>query len=103
MQDKIREGITDLELFREKDETRRNAPKKFPFDRIVTAYYCFLTKSPEEKRENIVVKQMSELEIFNSNEEVLSKSFFDFTEYLKSYVFMMLKSIGYIKIFQRKK
>lgn len=86
MQDKLSEEITDLELFKEKDETRRNIAKKFPFDRIVTAYYCFITKSPEEKRENIIVQQMNELEVFNSNEESLSKTFFDFTKYLKSYV-----------------
>lgn len=86
MQDKLSEEINELELFKEKDETRRNAPKKFPFDRIVTAYYCFLTKSPEEKRENIVVKQMNELEVFNSSEADLSKTFFDFTKFLKEYV-----------------
>jgi len=86
MLDKLSEEITDLEVFREKDETRRTIPKKFPFDRIVTAYYCFLTKSPEEKRENIVVQQMNELEIFNSDEDVLSDSFFAFTKYLKEYV-----------------
>ena len=86
MQDKLSEEIIDLELFNEKDETRRNSPKKFPFDRIVASYYCFLTKSPEEKRENIVVQQMNELEVFNSSEDTLSQSFFDFTKFLKSYV-----------------
>ncbi len=49
MQDKLADEIQDLELFREKDETRRTVPKKFPFDRIVTAYYCFLTKSQRRK------------------------------------------------------
>jgi len=86
MQDKLSDEITDLELFKEKDETRRTVAKKFPFDRVVTAYYCFLTKSPEEKRENIVVQQMNELEVFNSNEDSLSNTFFEFTKFLKYYV-----------------
>jgi hypothetical protein len=88
MQGKLEEEITDLELFKEKEETRRTRAKKLPFDRIVTAYYCFLTKSPEEKRENIVVKQMDEFEVFNSDENLLSKIFFDFTKYLKDYVLL---------------
>ncbi|MFN5169675.1 MAG: hypothetical protein ACK5DD_08625 [Cyclobacteriaceae bacterium] len=88
MQGKLEEEIKDLELFKEKEETRRNKAKKLPFDRIVTAYYCFLTKSPEEKRENIVVKQMDEFEIFNSDEDLLSKIFFEFTKYLKEYVLL---------------
>lgn len=88
MQGKLEEEINDLELFKEKEETRRNRAKKFPFDRIVTAYYCFLTKSPEEKRENIVVKQMDEFEVFNSDEDQLSRIFFEFTKYLKEYVLL---------------
>lgn len=88
MQGKLEEEINDLELFKEKEETRRNRAKKLPFDRIVTAYYCFLTKSPEEKRENIVVKQMDEFEVFNSDEDQLSKIFNEFTNYLKDYVLL---------------
>lgn len=88
MQGKLQEEIEGLELFKEKEETRRNKAKKLPFDRIVTAYYCFLTKSPEEKRENIVVKQMDEFEVFNSDEEMLSKTFFEFTKYLAEYVLL---------------
>ena len=88
MQGKLTDEIPNLEILKEKDETRRSGAKKFPFDRIVTSYYCFLSKSPEEKRENLVVQQMNELEIFNSDEESLSESFFDFTRYFKTYVML---------------
>lgn len=86
MQDKIQSEIKSLELYAERDETRRNKPKKFPFDRIVTAYYCFVTKSSEMKRENLVVQELNELEILNSSEEELSDSFNEFMKVLDKYV-----------------
>lgn len=86
MQDKIQTEIKDLELFNERDETRRTRPRKFPFDRIVTAYYCFITKSSEIKRENIVVQELNESDVINSEEDDLNNSFLNFIEYLKYYV-----------------
>lgn len=86
MQDKIESEIKDLELYAERDETRRNKPKKFPFDRVVSAYYCFVTKSPEMKRENLVVQELNELEILNSSEKELSESFDQFMLILEKYI-----------------
>lgn len=86
MKDRLESEIDGLEILNERDETRRSKAKKFPFDRIVTAYYCFTTESPEEKRQNVIVKQMDEVEIFNSNEKELSTSFSNYIQYLKHYV-----------------
>lgn len=88
MENNLRKDIPELEIYTDKDTERRNKAKKFPFDRIVTAYYSYLTKSPEAKRENIVVKQMSEKDILNMSEDSLSEIYNDFKDYLSEYTIL---------------
>ncbi|MBB2147375.1 hypothetical protein [Pedobacter gandavensis] len=85
MQDKIQEGIDGLTLISERDESRRSKPKQFPFDRIVVAYYSFITKSAMIKRDNIVVQELNEMEVINSNEDELNQNFTEFLFYLNIY------------------
>lgn len=85
MQDKIQEAISGLTLISERDESRRTKPKQFPFDRIVVAYYSFITKSAMIKRDNIIVQELNEMEVINSNEDDLNQSFNDFLFYLNMY------------------
>lgn len=84
-QDKLEKEIPELSIYKENDETRRTGPSQFPFDRIVTGYYSFLKKTPEVRRDNIVVKQMDEDDILFSQENDLADSFSRFEEYLKKY------------------
>lgn len=79
------EDIGDLELIREKDSMNRTKAKKFAFDRVVNAYYCFLTKSPEIDRDNLVVKKMNEDDILSSTETELNENYQSFRHYLSLY------------------
>ncbi len=85
MQQKLQSEIADLEIYSERDETKRNKAKKLPFDRLVTAYYSFITKSTEVKRDNIIVQQMNEQTVMDSNEEDLANTFNLFINYLQHY------------------
>ncbi|AEL25873.1 hypothetical protein [Cyclobacterium marinum] len=81
----IEETIPDLNIYVEKDSQIRSSAKKFSFDRIVNAYYSFLTKSPEVKRDNLIVQKLNEDDILSSNEEELNESYNHFINYLKKY------------------
>ena len=85
MQQKLEAEIPGLHIYAERDQEKRNRANKFPFDRLVTAYYSFMTKSPETKRENIVVQEMNEKTVMDSSEDVLASSFNVFTSLLKKY------------------
>lgn len=77
--------IEHLELFVERMGGRRNRPRKYALDKVVTAYQSYLSKSPEVKRENIVAQQLQEEEILASNEDELSEKLESFKKYLKMY------------------
>lgn len=77
--------IENLELFVERSGGRRNRPRKYALDRVITAYQSFLSKSPEVKRENIVAQQLTEEEILASSEEELSQKLDLFKKYLAQY------------------
>jgi hypothetical protein len=81
----IETEINGLEIFLERDGMIRSHAKKFPFDRIVNAYYSFITKSPEIERDNLVVKKMNEDDILSSKEDELNESYKSFVKYLKFY------------------
>lgn len=88
MQDKIQDRVKGLTLISERDESRRSKPKQFPFDRIVVAYYSFITKSAIIKRDNIVVTELNEMEVINSDEDELNDSFDDFLFFLDTYALL---------------
>ncbi len=87
-QNKLQKDIPELVLYKENDETRRTNYNQFPFDRIVTAYYSFITKSAEVRRDNIVVQQMSENDILFSDEKDLAENFSNFEDHLKKYCYL---------------
>ena len=74
LKNNLMNDIAGLELYLEKDGQIRSKPQKFAFDRIVNAYYSFLTKSPEIDRENLVVKKLSEDDILSSTETELNEN-----------------------------
>lgn len=82
---KLETTIEGLQIYTERDASRRNVAKKYPLDRIVTAYTSFLTKSAETKRENIIAQQLIESEIMDSSEEELNRTYNAFERYLAVY------------------
>src|SRR5690606_1804738 len=78
LKNSLSKDIDGLELYLEKDGQIRSKPKKFAFDRIVNAYYSFLTKSPETDRDNLVVKKLNEDDILSSTETELNENYASF-------------------------
>jgi hypothetical protein len=85
MRETIINDISGLEVLEEKDESKRTKPKQFPFERLVTAYKSYLTKSPEADKDNIVAERMKEAEMLESDEQFLSEPFIKFKSYLEIY------------------
>lgn len=81
----IENEIPNLNIYVEKGGEIRSKSLKFSFDRIVNAYYSFLTKSPEVKRDNLIVKKLNEDDILSSNEEELNANYNSFIDCLKKY------------------
>lgn len=77
--------VEGLVIYTEKDSSRRNMPKKYPLERIVTAYTSFLTKNAELKKENIIAQQLIESDILDSDENILNDQFIKFQNYLTQY------------------
>lgn len=82
----IEAQIPGVELYQERDETRRRGPKKYALDRIAMAYQCFLLRSHEVQRESVVAQELAEGEVLDSTEDFLNERFLLFTKYLTEYV-----------------
>lgn len=85
LNDKLKAEIQDIEIFKEKESARRTKARKYPLDRIATAYQSFITKSAETQRQNVVAQKLVEEEILDSTEEELGEQFDTFKDYLKIY------------------
>jgi hypothetical protein len=81
----LMKDIKGLEILVENEEDKRTQALQFPFERLVTAYYSFLTKSPEVDKSSIVSQKLVEEKIMDDSEEFLSESFKSFKEYLIKY------------------
>lgn len=82
---KIQERIPNLEIYSERDQTRRRRPRKFALDRLALAYKCYLTQTPEIQRENVVAQQLLEADILDSDEAEIYRKFELFLSYLAIY------------------
>jgi hypothetical protein len=67
--------IPGLEIFTERDESRRTRAKKYPLDRVSLAYYSFITKSPEVNKDNIVAQQLQEEDVLAQGVESFGEKF----------------------------
>lgn len=85
MQDKIEKRIAGLKLIVERDEEKRTDAGQFPFDRIVGAFYSYITKSALVKRENIVIQELNELDVLSYEEDELNMFFEEFLYFLNIY------------------
>ncbi len=85
MRETLTKQVDGLILLEEKDEAKRSKAKEFPFERLVTAYKSYLTKSPEVDKDNIVAERMIESDMLDSDEEFLSDSLSTLRDILKKY------------------
>lgn len=86
LQKQIEIRIPGIEMYRERDQTRRRGPKKFALDRIALAYHCFLLKTHDLERDSIVAQELKESEVLSASEEALGHQFETFIHYLTRYV-----------------
>lgn len=85
MRETLTKDVLGLKVLEEKDEESRVNAKEFPFERLVTAYKSFLTKSPEADKDNIVAERMKEADMLESDEQFLSEPFIKFSKFLRIY------------------
>jgi hypothetical protein len=85
LKQKLEDEINGLEIYRERDQTRRRSPRKFALDRLSAAYQSYITKSPEVSRENIVAQQIVEANAMDASEEQLTSEFNSFVQLLNQY------------------
>lgn len=85
MRETLTKDVNGLKVLEEKEEVDRTGAKQFPFERLVTAYKSYLTKSPEADKDNIVAERMKEADMLESEEQFLSEPFIKFSNYLNVY------------------
>ena len=81
----IENQIADLQIYAERDQTRRRRSRKFPLSFVVSAYQAFLTGSPELRKENMIAQQMEIESALDSSEQEISQQFSLFVKYLEFY------------------
>lgn len=86
LQDSILKRLPGVEIYLERENTRRTRPKKFSFDVVVTAYQAMITGSPEIQKVNLVANELIESSALDLGEEGVSQQFDRFVEMLKRYV-----------------
>jgi len=82
---RIEARIENLELYVERDETRRRTSRKYALDRVAVAFQAFLTLTPEVRRDNVVAQELIESDALEAGEEEFTESFDAFIGYLKRY------------------
>lgn len=81
----VENSIDGLEIYTEKDNTKRSKAKKFSLGAIVSGYQAFITSSAELQKDNVIANQLIENSALDSSEEEISKQFSQFGNYLKKY------------------
>ncbi len=85
LKQRLEDEIPSLEIYRERDQTRRRRSRKFALDRLASAYQSYITRSPEVSRENIVAQQIVEADAMDASEEELTSEFNSFVKLLDRY------------------
>ncbi|MFG1236822.1 hypothetical protein V5F63_06400 [Xanthobacter autotrophicus DSM 597] len=81
----VEKSIDGLEIYTERDNTRRRRARKFPLSAIVSGYQAYLTGSPELHKDNVIANQLIESSALDSSEEEISHQFSRFSSYLSKY------------------
>lgn len=85
LQASIEKKIPSIEIYRERDATRRRRPRKFAFNVVVSAYQSMITTSSELQKSNIVANQLMENSALDDNETALAEQFDNFVDALSLY------------------
>jgi len=86
LQESILRRLPGVEIYLERDNTRRTRPKKFAFDVVVSAYQAMITGSPEIQKANLVANELIESSALDLGEQGVSEQFDRFVEMLRRYV-----------------
>lgn len=81
----VEQAIDGLEIYTERDNTRRRRAKKFPLNVVVSGYQAYITSSAELQKDNVIANQLIEMGALDSSEEEISKQFTKFGHYLSEY------------------
>lgn len=81
----IENQIEHLQIYTERDTTRRRRSRKFPLNVVVSAYQAHITASTESQKDNIIANKMQIEEALDASEEDISDQFQSFIKYLKIY------------------
>lgn len=81
----IENEIDDLQIYTERDTTRRRRSRKFPLNVVVSAYQAHITASSESQKENIIANKMQIEAALDASEQDISEQFQSFIKYLKIY------------------
>lgn len=83
---RLETDIHGLELYRKIPGVRQDRrPGMYLLDQVITAFLCFLMKTPEISRENVEAQEKVLREIFESESRELGNSFERFAGVLKHY------------------
>ena len=85
LQASIELKIPTIEIYRERDATRRSKPRKFAFNVVVSAYQAMITASPELTKSNMVANQLMESSALDLGEEAVSDQFDVFIQVMTLY------------------
>ena len=75
----------DLEIYTERDNTRRHRARKFALNVVVSAYQAFITGSAELQKDNVIATQLMESNALDSSEKEIAAQFSSYSKYLESY------------------
>ncbi|MBX3543563.1 hypothetical protein [Chelatococcus sp.] len=81
----VEQSIDGLEIYTERDNTRRRRAKKFPLSAVVSGYQAYITSSAELQKDNVIANQLIENSALDSSEEEISNQFSRFSHYLSQY------------------
>lgn len=84
----IEAEIADLQIYTEREATRRRRSRKFPLNVVVSAYQAHILASTELQKENIIANKMQIEAALDSSEDQISEQFNSFLKYLKIYAEM---------------
>lgn len=80
--------IENLQIYTERDTTRRRRSRKFPLNVVVSAYQAHITASTESQKENIIANKMQIEAALEASEQDISEQFQAFIKYLNIYSLM---------------
>lgn len=83
LKETISEEIQDIEIFAERDGSRRTLPNKYSLGVIASAYQAFLTRSTEIDKNDLVSSALIKDTVMDATEEEHTAKFSEFITYFK--------------------